>query len=710
MTTKDKKRSPSEVLGKPSADIKAADLGELKLASSGLDLNDAKKLHMSFLGPISIGKLHPSFKPLSALKIDYLDIEGKPLSDWPQSNPFYRIRYLEAGTGFDAITAKKQPRYTQEPNTAPVAYYPGNCDWTKIADDVNKPIIITEGELKAAKACKEGFPTIGLGGVYNWRSMKLGLPWLPSLNLVKWPKRNVYICFDSDYQTNPMVCHALKELAEELQRRGSFPHMVSLPLLPGLEKVGLDDFLVHAGPSANDQFAELLRTAEPLGLTRPLWELNEKYVFVESPILIVNQHNRSKVSPSAFKDNLEATTDYYERQFKADGSMSFRQASAGAAWIKWPLRTQVSAITYKPGAEPFVLDPEPMFNTWPGWGCQPVEGDVQPFLDLLDHIFTGADPGALQWFLRWCAYPIQYPGTKLFSSAVIHGIKHGTGKSLIGYTLGRIYGKNFTEISQMDLHNGFNEWAESKQLAMGDDVTGSNKRADADFLKKLITQRELRVNPKYVPSYVVPDCLNYFFTANHPDSFFLEDDDRRMFVHEVHVGPMDEQFYMEYDLWLDTGGAEAIFHYLLNLDLGDFNPAAPAFKTAAKERMISNVQSDLAGWVRSLISVPDHVLKIGEIVVTKDLFTSKELLQYYDPVGKTGTTANGLGRELARAGVRQVIGGKPVRLADGSQARYYSVKNSERWLVAGISDVTTHLNSWAKAPGAGTTVEKKPKY
>jgi len=710
LATKQTKRSPSEILGKPSAELKAADLGLLKLASSGLDLDDAKKLSMSFLGPISTSKLHPSFKALSALKIDYLGIDGKPISDWHAAPPFYRIRYLEAGTGFDAISVKKEIRYTQEPNTAPVAYYPGNCDWTKISKNVDVPIIITEGELKAAKACKEGFPTIGLGGVYNWRSAKLGLGWLPSLELIDWKRRNIYICFDSDYQTNPMVCAALKELADELERRGSFAHIVTLPSLDGLEKVGLDDFLVHAGVDANDQFANLLRVAEPLGMAKVLFAFNEKYVYADSPGLIVNQETSQKISPSAFKDHLESVANYQERKLKADGSVVFQTVSAGGAWIKWPLRQRVDKITYVPGAERFVHgENRVMLNTWPGWGCEPKAGDVQPFLDLLDHIFKGAESGALQWFLRWCAYPIQYPGTKLFSSAVIHGIRHGTGKSLIGYTLGRIYGKNFTEISQMDLHNGFNEWAESKQLAMGDDVTGSNKRADADFLKKLITQRELRINAKFIPSYTVPDCLNYFFTANHPDSFFLEDDDRRMFVHEVHVGPLPEQFYMEYDLWLDTGGAEAIFHYLLNLDLGDFNPAAPAFKTAAKERMISNVQSDLAGWVRSLQSVPDHVLKVGEIVVNKDLFTSKELLQFYDPSGKTGTTANGLGRELARAGIRQVISGKPVRLADGSQARYYAVRNADHWLTAGIADVTSHLNAWNKGHGAGSPV-KAAKY
>lgn len=680
----------------PAVDHKALALGEAKLKSSGLTLDDAKLLSMHCLGAQQTAALHPAFKQLCSLRIDYLDPDGKPLSDWPGSKPFYRLRYLETGTDFSSLVEKKPVRYVQEPNTAPVAYYPANQDWSGLLDNIDQPLIITEGELKAAKACKEGFPTIGLGGVYNWRSYKLGIDWLPSLDFVRWHKRNVYICFDSDYKTNPMVCAALRELAEELHRRGSFVHLVSLPQLPGLEKVGLDDFLVHAGPSATTMFRGLLAEAEPLGLTAPLWSLNDKYVYVQDPGLIVDQETRLKVSPSAFKEHLQAPMIYQERSLKADGSISYKAVSAAAAWLKWPLRREVVKLTYQPGKGRFIEAPQPLFNIWPGWGVEPIEGDVSLFLQLVDHLFTGAEPEAKDWFLKWCAYPLQYPGVKLFSSVVLHGIRHGTGKSLIGYTLGRIYGKNFTEISQMDLHGSFNEWAEGKQFVMGDDVTGSNKRQDADLLKKLITQRELRVNGKYVPTYTVPDCINYFFTANHPDSFFLEDDDRRFFIHEVQVGPLDEAFYVDYDLWLDTGGASAVFQYLLELDLGDFNPAAPAFRTAAKERMIANVQSDLAGWVRQLIAAPDHVLRVGEMVVDKDLFTSKELLQFYDPSGRTGTTANGLGRELARAGVRQVCNGRPVRLADGSQSRYYAIRNADKWLTTTPQAVVKYLDDWMK--------------
>lgn len=671
-------------------DSKAKGLGTTKLASSGLTLGDARQLYIEPLSSIQTQKLHPSFKQLCSLKIAYHDHLGKPLPDWHNAAPFYRLRYLEVATDFEALSKKKTIRYVQEPGTSPVAYYPQNyIGWADLCKNPDEPLIITEGELKAAKACKEGFPTLGLGGVYNWRSTRLGIEWLDSLNPIEWRRRHVYLCFDSDYKTNPMVCAALRDFAAELQRRGSFVYLVALPQLPGLEKVGLDDFLVHAGPSANGMFQDLLTNAEPLGLSAPLWEMNDKYVYIRKPGLIVDQRDmENKVSPGAFKEHLEATANYQERQVKSDGTVSYKAVAAASAWLKWPLRLEAARLTYVPGAERFTNNE---LNTWPGWGCEAKAGNVEPFFELMAHLFNGAEPEALTWFLRWCAYPLQHPGVKMFSSAVIHGIKHGTGKSLAGYTLAKIYGRNFTEINQMDLHNSFNEWAESKQFVMGDDVTGSNKRQDADFLKKMITQKELRINAKYTPSYVVPDCINYFFTSQHPDSFFLEDDDRRFFIHEVLVGPQEQDFYVSYMKWLDNGGAEAVFDYLLNLDLGDFNPAAPAYRTAAKERMINTGRSDLGSWVRQLIATPDQMLRAGDLVADKDVFTSKELLLFYDPEGRTGTTANGLGRELSRAGIRQVCDGKPIRLTDGTQGRYYAVRNSEQWLVSQPQAIIAHL-------------------
>lgn len=695
-----KKSSTSKKTSAPVNSL-ALSLGADKLASSGLTLEDAKQLSIELVGGEEIAKLHPAFKALAALKINYHDLQGNPLPDWPGCPPFYRIRYLEDDASFDSVSEKKKLRYVQEPGTMPAAYYPRNWNWVETATDAGQPVLITEGELKAAKACKEGFPTIGLGGVYNFKSNRMGISFIESLEQFTWARRYVYIVYDSDFRTNENVLKALVELGEELQRRGAYPHVVALPDLLGDQvgsdgkpkKTGLDDFFVYHPTSevAADRFEQLLQVANPLGTTRVLFNFNERYVYVRSPGMVVGRQHHHKFQPSAFKDHLEATQDYMELSLNKDGDAVYKQVSAAGAWLKWPLRQEVDSLTFAPGQEAFIeKDGQRLFNSWRGWGCEPAPGDVTPFLQLLDHLFTGAEEEAKRWFLRWLAYPLQHPGAKMFSSAVIYGIKHGTGKSLLGYTIGRIYGKNFTEITQSDLHGSFNEWAENKQFIMGDDVTGSNKREDNDLLKKFISQLQLRINGKYVPTYTVPDCINYYFTSNHPDAFFLEDDDRRFFILEVVVGRLPEEFYIEYDLWLESGGISHVFDYLLKLDLGDFNPAAPAFRTEAKERMIDDVKSDLGTWVARLLRTPEAILRVGEIKLPADLFTNRQLLELYDPHGRTGTTANGLGREMRRAGAVQALGGRPVRWHDG-QDRFYVLRNHSKWATATLKDIQDHL-------------------
>lgn len=671
-----------------------------KLESSGLNFEDAEELHITYLEPEETKLQHPSFRALPALKIAYFSPSGEPLTDWPESPPYYRIRYLQQkqqAHDFTALTGKKPMRYVQEPDTAPVAYYPQNIkDWPTICEDSSRPLIVTEGELKAAKACKEGFPTLGLGGVHSWRSNAKGLEWLPSLEFIDWKKRNVYLCWDSDYRANPAVCQALSDFAEELQRRGAFSYVSILPDIPGFEKTGLDDFLTFSGIDARENFQSILKQSPPLGFTLPLWEFNKRYVYVQTIGCVVLQANKDvKIRPHDFSSHFESTVRYREAQLTKSGDIAYKPVSAASAWLEWPLRCTASAITFAPGQPEFVKQESgpPLLNTWQGWGVEPKRSNVDLFTTLVEHLFQGSDPGSMEWFLKWCAYPLQHPGEKLYTSVVIHGTRHGTGKSLVGYTLGAIYGKNFAEITERDLHSQFNAWSVDKQLVLGDDVTGSNKRQDADFLKKLITQKQITINPKYVNSYTIPDRINYFFTANHPDALFLEDDDRRFFVHRVRMEPLSASFYQKYDRWLNSGvGPSAVFEYLLHYPLDGFNPAGRAYETSDKDLMIAIGRSDLGSWVRDLITNPDNILKVNNIPLQSDLFSSADLLPLYDTDGSKKVTANGISRELSRAGVEQVYSGRPLRLADGTQARFFAIRNANYWLLADRGEIVNYLN------------------
>ena len=215
---------------------------------------------------------------------------------------------------------------------------------------------------------------------------------------------------------------------------------------------------------------------------------------------------------------------------------------------------------------------------------------------------------------------------------------------------------------------------------LAEEVTGTDKRSHAAQLRQFITQESIRINVKNIPSYAVRDCLNWLLTSNAPDAMFMNDLDRRYFVHEVTAQPLPDAWFDDYFAWLDGAGAAALFYYLLHLDLSGFNPKAPAMKTAAKARMIADSKSDLGAWVAALKDDPDGVLRLGDVPIPGDLFTAAELHDIYDPMRQTRASAAGLARELRRAGFAMAAGGSPIRGSDGRLGRYYAVRNPAKWV------------------------------
>lgn len=647
-------------------------LGKEKLLSSGITSAEGSDLGMYEVA--SAATLDKSFEARPALVIPYYDIYRKPLRSHPNWPQFFRIRYLDKPPmDFKMLAGAKEQRYAQPPKTGVCAYFPRTTDWKTIANDPEYDVIITEGELKAAAACQAGFPTIGLGGVWNFRASKEGIWFLPELEKVVWARRTVFICYDNDYLDNPNICAAINALAEELQERGALISVISLP--ESEKKMGLDDFLLEFGP---DEFKTLLSRAEPLGLTRNLWKINEEVVYVEDPGLIIVEKTLQKLGADQFKGHSKwATASATQTKISSKGELIREKVPAAPVWLRWPLRRSVAALTYAPGQPKFTEDRK--FNQWPGWGVAPKKGSVKPWLDLTKFIFADAEPGILEYFYDWCAYPIQNPGAKMFVAVVIHGLAQGTGKTLIGYTLGRIYGDNFKEIADDDLEESY--WAENKQFILGDEITGKDNRAYMNVLKRLITKSVVDINIKYIPQYSLPNAMNFLFTSQHGDSFFLEDKDRRFLVVEVTGDPLPESFYKEYDKWYKGDGASHLMDWLLRRKISeDFNPNAPAPRTLAKERMISATKGEASAWVQELIMFPDQILRIGEMRHTRDLFSSRELLELFRrDHPDTRLTAVGLGRQLGNAGLPQAYGGQPLQGPSGRMERFFAVRNVDFW-------------------------------
>lgn len=641
-----------------------------KIKGSLLDAKDAAKLKFQPMTALQVKELDVP-AAVAGFRIPYFSFDGK-------QSKFWRLRYLEdTRKGFDVLNGRKPLRYVQPSGGCNEIYLSPYVDWRKMAENVSIPLVITEGELKASSATKQGIPTIGLGGVWSFKSNRQQVSLLPMLREITWKERRVIICYDSDAVTNPDVVMAENHLARVLTEEGADVFIARIPFGEGGAKVGIDDYLLT---HSIEEFKTLLMTANSFSESFALHEMNERVVYVKDPGLIYSYESKMRIRCSDFTSH--AYSNMWFDSMK-DGKVLRKQTAP--TWLHWPMRGELERMTFAPG-QPKTFNNQ--LNTWDGWPVEPKKGSVAMWKELLDHLFSETEPEARKWFEQWCAYPLQHPGAKMASTVLFWGGVQGSGKTMVGWTLMRIYGKYSAEITDEEIEDERFDWAENIQFALADDITGTSNRRLANRLKTMTTQKTLKINPKYVPRYTVPDCVNYYFTANDPDAFFLDDGDRRHFVHEVKSGRLTEDFKDAYVKWKDsTAGAAALFQYLLDLDMTGFHPFSEPFHTAAKNDMIDITKSDLGTWVKELKNNPDRALKLPG-----DLFTAKELLLMYDPMGAGKVTANGLARELKRGGFRAPGNGNMVVSALGN-LRLYCIRNPDFWKKKKPKEIADHYEA-----------------
>lgn len=159
----------------------------------------------------------------------------------------------------------REVKYLQ-PFGSPVrGYFPSGV--AEVLADATRSLCIGEGEKKVLKLTQDGFPAIGLGGIWNFREKATPEDGVISdLEAIGWAGRIVYLVPDSDAWTNGQVLLAVYRLARILEARDATVLVLRLPTLPGQTKTGADDFLVAKGPAA---FRRLQQKA--VTLAHPVW-------------------------------------------------------------------------------------------------------------------------------------------------------------------------------------------------------------------------------------------------------------------------------------------------------------------------------------------------------------------------------------------------------------------------------------------------------
>lgn len=251
------------------------------------------------------------------------------------------------------------------------------------------------------------------------------------------------------------------------------------------------------------------------------------------------------------------------------------------AWMEHPDRSIVKVENV--GFDPACTDKTIHCNLWAGWPTSPRSGDCTHLVDLLRYMCVTEDVFA--WVIKWLAYPIQHPGAKMKTTIVVHG-PQGTGKNLLFEAVMTIYGRYGRVIDQTAIEDKFNDWASRKLFLIADEVVArSDLYHVKNKLKAFITGDWIRINPKNMSAYDERNHVNMVFLSNETQPVVLEEDDRR---HCVIYTPekLSHDFYAGVRAEIAAGGIEALHHYLLGIDLADFEAGTLPPMNQAKRDLI----------------------------------------------------------------------------------------------------------------------------
>lgn len=585
----------------------ARTLAAADLARSGISLKDAARA--GFAAVDNAQDIHPDFEPSPALLIPYVDPWSGGAVEYTDAHglaqPFGRIRYLADPPVRRSRNPFKKPkvqRYAQPPGSGVHAYFPvvRGTDWKAIAADHTYPLVVVEGEKKALAATLEGFATVGLGGVYNFYANGV---LLPELDRFKWAGREVYICFDSDAAENPDIQAAEARLASELSlRRGAVLYLVRLPAAGDGSKQGIDDYLVNEGADALDDL--LARAPRLRKIDAAVLALNESVAWIEKEGAIYDLRSKEFIQKTHFVNgSVYSSLEVIAPNAKGTG---VKRLSVAEEWLKHPHAQRYDYVLFRPD------DPSPVIRTtagglalnmWTGW--DPVEGDVDPFLELTEYLFADLDDHA-DLPLKLLAFKAQNPGRKVPLALVLVG-PQGCGKSLWAECVREAFHPYTAEIPSTALGSQFNGWAERTLIGVMNEAREDQLQKHAPTLRAMISDKRTMLNEKFRAARQIDSYTQYIITSNDRGAGAYSADDRRMIVVSC-PNKREHAFYRKVAAWKNAGGGQALLHFLLTLDLQGWEPPQQAPLTAEKYMAYMESLTPIQRLAEEMKTADEHVI------------------------------------------------------------------------------------------------------
>lgn len=528
--------------------------------------------------------VHASLDYLDGFKtvvIPYYEADGSPLMvDGVHFKRARRLGELPVGAA----------KYVQGSGTGVHVYLCPIINWEEVFRNPKIPIVITEGEAKAIALCSQGVACVALGGVSSIRLKSTG-EFLPEARACLWGGKTVYVVFDSDAASNPNVYAAQEQLRAELSiRRGADVRVVKLPgRVIGVdedgnsieEKMGIDDFLLWQGIEV---FKQLLQSTPSFSkLDKKIIELNEQVAFINDEGSIYDFKEQNFMSPAVFVNSPKFGKHKIQMvAMTKKGPVDRPPISVAKEWLTHENARHYASIVFKPGRPEEYDDPDVgrVINRWNGLRHAP--GDVQPFLDLTDFIFSEVEEEHRDFAIKLMAYKAQNPAEKIPIALILVGLK-GSGKSMWCAMLAKAFEPASKTMFGDSLLSDYNGYIDGSLLVFIDEIDDETMNKSVTRLKYYITNPKVRLNEKYRPEKEVDNIASFVLTTNQPKAVSFSRDERRYFVVRC-PDKTTEEWYLDYLVpYFKSDCGPAIMDYLLRYDLKGWKPPAEAPMTAERD-------------------------------------------------------------------------------------------------------------------------------
>jgi hypothetical protein len=257
--------------------------------------------------------------------------------------------------------------------------------------------------------------------------------------------------------------------------------------------------------------------------------------------------------------------------------------AAGPEWWKHKIALGMKIPVFRPSGK---INPNE-FNLFPGWAVQPTEtGSCELFKKhLLENVCRG-NQAHFKFLWDIFADLFQHPENKPGVAVALRSDYEGTGKSIVGVVLEGLLGASYYLLGDAGmLETGFNLWMANKLLLHMEESFFSGSHRVKSYLKHIITDKRIHINPKGLPSFILDNFARVFVSSNSDWVAPVGKYDRRWYVLDVSNAHKNDRPYFKAMLAeLEAGGYGRLLWELLTTEItSDFSQIP---ETEAKRQQI----------------------------------------------------------------------------------------------------------------------------